>query len=207
MKGESSDCPTNRCTERGRTARHVGDHHVMPDKMNDLELLKAVDSAKKAFGTKCGKYSGSLTTEIIRQALKDTGALVSARDVFIRGLPIEIDLIIHRRGITPENSLLYEPQDVLVTIEVKNSGSFGDKTIQVIRQNCEAIRQANNKIRCCYLTLSERKGYKWAISEANSGCESYTLFWHSGSGAKRLDQPTGDWSRFLRNMRQYQEEA
>ena len=179
----------------------------MPNKMNDIELLKSINLAKQSFGPPCSKYCGSLTTEFIRQALKDIGVQVSGRDVFIRGLPTEIDLIIHKRGITAENSLLYEPQDVLVTIEVKNAGSFGDKTIQSIKQNSAAIKQANNKIRCCYLTLSERKGYKWAISEANSGCESYTLFWHSGSGANRVDQPTGDWSRFLRNMKQYQEEA
>ena len=174
--------------------------------MNDTEILKAINQAKESFGLKCAKYCGALTTEIIRQVLKNSGVRVSARDVFIRGLPMEIDLLIYKEGVIPENGILFEPDDVLATIEVKNAGSFGDKTIQTLKNNSDAIRKANGRIKCCYITLSERKGYKWAISDGNSACETYTLFWYSGSGAKRNDLPTGDWNRFLNNMSRYQNE-
>lgn len=172
--------------------------------IRDIELLNAINSAMQSFGPACAKYCGAVTTEIIRKEMESNGINVSARDVFIRGMPIEIDLIIYKKGITSENNILYEPKDVLVAIEVKNTGSFGQKTIDTIRQNREYILKANRKIKYCYLTLAERKGFKWAISKANSGCESYTLFWHRVSGSNRVDESTGDWSRFLGDMQKYQ---
>lgn len=175
--------------------------------MNDIEILKTINLAKESFGKKCSKYCGALTTEIIRKELKESGIFVSARDVFIRGLAVEIDLLIYRDGVTPENGILFEPEDVLVTIEVKNAGSFGDNTIQTIQHNSEKIKNLNKQIKYCYITLAERKNYKWAITDVNSGCETYTLFWHTGADSNRVDVSTGDWSRFLLNMKKYQVEA
>ncbi len=173
---------------------------------SDIDLLKCISVAKNSFGPKCNKYIGAFTTELIREKLNDSGIRVSAKDVFMRGVPIEIDLIVHREGVLPQNGILYEPEDVLVTIEVKTSGAYGEKTIQTIRQNCEEIRQANSKIKCCYITLSERKDYKWAATDANTGCETYTLFWHEGPDSKRVNISTGDWERFLLNMTEYQKQ-
>jgi len=175
--------------------------------MKDTDILEAVEISKKRFGPKCGKYSGALTVEIIRHALQKEGIRVSPRDVFLRGVPTEIDLVIPKRNISPRNRLVYEPSDILVAIEVKNSGSFGVATIQTVRKNSKLLKKANSGITYCYLTLAERKGFKWAVNDENAGCKTYTMFWHSGSGSKRLHESTGDWECFLKAIREIQKKA
>jgi hypothetical protein len=175
--------------------------------MKDTEILETVEAAKRDFGQKCGKYSGAVTVEIIRHALQEEGISVSARDVFIRGVPIELDLVIPRKGVSPQDDLLYESSQVLVAIEVKNSGSFGEKTIQTVERNAAVLRAANPQIAFCYLTLSEREGYPWALTEKNAPCKTYTLFWHKGSGARKIETSTGDWQRFLDDMWKIQKKA
>jgi len=144
--------------------------------MNDREILFAINTFKEQFGPKCGKYSGALTVELIRSELENNGIQVSRRDVFIQGVPLEIDFLIPRRNAKPLNGLVYQPTDVLAVVEVKNAGSFGNSTIQTIRQNFKLIKEAIPSIFCCYLTLSERKGFKWAITDNNSGGKTYTMF-------------------------------
>ena len=41
----------------------------------------------------CRKFSGHVAVEIMKQVLAEKGIETSARDVFIRGLPIEWDLL------------------------------------------------------------------------------------------------------------------
>lgn len=89
---------------------------------------------------------------------------------------MEIDLIIPKEGVMPSNGILYEPEDVLVAIEIKNQGSFGEKTQNRIRSNSERITKSNSKIKCYYVTLTENNRYKWAITDANVGFPTYTLF-------------------------------
>lgn len=167
--------------------------------MNEGEILETVSNAKRDFG-KCAKFAGAVTVEIIKQALEEAGILTSPRDVFIKGLPVEIDLLVPKKRAEPEYGLLYEPQDVLVVLEIKNYGSFGEKTINGIKENFQRIQQLNKVIYCAYLTLAERKGYKWAISEQNIGFGAYTLFWHSRSGKNFTIEPTGDWKKLLNKI-------
>jgi len=169
--------------------------------MKDTEILEAVEATERYFGPRCGKYSGALTVEIIRRALQQEGVLVSPRDVFIRGIPVEVDLILPRKGVVPRDDLVYEPQDVLMAVEVKKSGSFGDKTIEAVRRNAETLRTASPWIICSCLVLSEREGYCWALTDENATCKTYTMFWHRGEGTKRIQRSTGDWKRFLADVR------
>lgn len=165
--------------------------------MEDREIFETISNAKKDFGIKCAKFAGTVTVEVIKLALEKHGILTSPRDVFIKGLPIEIDLLISTREAVPEHSILYEPQDVLLVLEIKNYGSFGESTISSIKKNFQRIRQLNKEICCAYITLVERKGYKWAISRENTGFPSYTLFWHHGSGRNFKIELTGDWKKLL----------
>ena len=168
--------------------------------MTDTEILEAVAHAKKSCG-KCAKFAGALTVEVLRRALEEEGICVSARDVFIQGVPTEIDLLVPRADVVAEHGLLYAPEDVLVVLEIKNYGSFGEPTIGKTKDDFRAIHQRNAQICCAYVTLEERKGYKWAVSDENLGFPTYTLFWHSGSGAKYTRHPTGDWERLLRDIK------
>lgn len=174
--------------------------------MDDVTLHDRISKAKADFGIKCGKYAGALTVELIKRALEERGITVSARDVFIKGIPIEIDLLIPKKDAIPEYGLLYQPEDVLAAIEIKNAGSFGDRTIATIKKNFLTINQHHAKIRCFYVTLTERKGFKWAISEQNIGYPAYTLFWHWGSGRNRKLESTGDWEKLINDTKAIQEE-
>jgi hypothetical protein len=165
--------------------------------MEDCKMSETISTAKKDFGIKCKKFAGAVTVEVIKHNLENHGILTSPRDVFIRGLPIEVDLLIPKRGTIPEYGILYEPQDLLVVLEVKNYGSFGESTINNVKKNFERIRELNREIYCAYVTITERKGYKWAISEKNIGFPSYTLSWHHGSGKDSGVERTGDWKRLL----------
>jgi hypothetical protein len=58
-----------------------------------------------------------LTVELIRDELKRAGLRISARDVFIKNVPVEIDLLIPKAEAKPEHGILYNPEDVLVVFE------------------------------------------------------------------------------------------
>jgi len=165
--------------------------------MDDVTLLDQINRAKEDFGIKCSKHAGAITVEFIRLALSEHGISASPRDVFIKGVPIEIDLLIPRADTSPENGILYRPEDVLIALEIKNSGAFGEGTIRRTKKIFMTIRQHNEQIGCFYVTLAEREGYKWAITNDNLGFPAYTLFWHSGSSKNRRYEPSGDWQRLI----------
>ena len=172
--------------------------------MDESQLLDEVTKAKAAFGGTCRKYSGALTVELIRRSLEEQGITVSPRDVFIAGIPIEIDLLIPKKGVRATYGLLYQPQDVLAALEVKAHGSFGEEALAKVRKDFQTMGGAAPNIPCLYVTLIERKDYKWVATPENIGCPVYTLFWYSGSGAKRRYNGAGDWMRFVGDLKSIQ---
>ena len=169
--------------------------------MDDLDVLRTVQEAEKDFGIHCKKVSGTLTVETFMKAFSEHGVASSARDVFIRGLPVEIDLLIPRPGVGATTTVVYEPDDVLAAFEVKRRGCFGEKMLLKIQETFQRISVVNPRIFCAYLALEERRGYKYAVTETNLGFPAYTLFWYTGSGSKQEDHhPTGDWNRLLERV-------
>ncbi len=176
--------------------------------MKDIEMFNLVKRAKEDFyekiiGRKGSKYSGALTVEVIKRELENQGIRTSPRDVFINGLKIEIDLIIPRKGVEPEHGILYRPQDVLGVLEIKNAGSFGEKTIETVRNNFIKVRKLNPNIYCAYVTLSERKSFKKKVTSTNLGhhASAFTLTWYSGSGKNSAPTSTGDWEKLVGKLR------
>ena len=163
--------------------------------MNDTDLLNDFLKAKEAFGTKCSKYLGSLCVELVRKALAEEGIEVSRRDCFIRGIPVEIDLLIPRQGAVAQHGILYEAKDVLIVLEIKAHGAYGKEAVSSIRKNFIAIQEKHKSIQCFYVTLMERKGYKWSITEERLGLPAYTLFFYTGN--QEDCKSTGDWQRIL----------
>jgi len=87
----------------------------------------------------------------------------------------------------------------LAALEIKIYGAFGEATRQRVRRMFRAITAANPRIFCACVTLLERKGYKWAVSEASLGFPAFTLFFHRGSGWRGIEA-TGDWGRLLEEL-------
>jgi hypothetical protein len=81
-----------------------------------------------------------VTVEVFRCALMNNGYSVSPRDSFVRGIPLEVDMLIVRPDAAPQHNCLYQPRDVLAAVEVKNYGSFGDSTIATTKANLDRIR-------------------------------------------------------------------
>ena len=167
----------------------------------DSNILEAVQQGKNDCGPKCSKYRGALTVELIRSALKQAGFVVSDRDVYIKGIPIEIDLMILKSDSNPANRILYDAADVLAVLEIKSRGSFGESSIKEIRGNFNLIKSTNNNIACLYMTLSERKTYKWKVTPENIHSPAYTLFWNTGTEDKLKFEQTGDWTKFITDIK------
>jgi hypothetical protein len=167
------------------------------------EILQAVNEARKRFGKPLSrKYTGAATVEVLRDHLGRHGLVTSTRDVYIRGLPIEIDLLLPRPRAGAVHGILYEPQDVVFVLEVKASGSFGEQSQQAVRRTFERVWQAAG-VGCGYVTIWERRGYKWAVTdESLGGFKAYTLFRHGGRPEElRPEHATGDWERLLSDLR------
>jgi hypothetical protein len=147
------------------------------------------------------KFSGALTVELIRRALKRRGIPVSKRDVFIENVPIEIDLIIPKKSARPKFDLIYKPSDVLAVLEIKYRGAFGSQGLESTQSNFRRIKQKLANVECIYLTVVETRGYKWAVYRKNLGFRAYTLFWWSDSRKDYFE--SRDWAKlvpFLQNL-------
>ena len=167
----------------------------------DEAILREVEQQKQAFGTTCRKLCGALTSEILRSHIVSHGFTVSPRDVFIRGLGAELDLMVVRPGATPTLGVVYEPSDVLAVLEVKNHGAFGPQTAENTRHVFDRVTKVAAHVFCCYLSLLERKGYPHAVTDHALGYPAFTMFLHSGSGRREIRTSTGDWNRFLAELR------
>jgi len=154
----------------------------------------------KAYPEFCKKFSGALTVELIRDHLKREGIPVSPRDVFIKGLPLEIDLIIPRQNIRPAYNLLYKPENVVAVLEIKYRGAFGSQALENIKANFQRIRQFGKHIRCIYVTVIETRGYRWAVTRKNLGFPAYTLFWYSNKNQEYTQ--SNDWENLTAYLTQ-----
>jgi hypothetical protein len=167
--------------------------------MTGEEIVRQARSASKGFQLKCKKFSGAVTAEVMKTVLADEGIPTSARDVFVRGVPVEIDLIVPFPGQGPLLGLLYEPGQVAAALEIKKSGSFGEPTLQKIRKNFGLLRDLG--VKCAYVAIEERESFRWKATQENiGGFPCFTLAWH-----KVVDGPladTFDWDKLLAFLRQ-----
>lgn len=167
--------------------------------MRGEEIVEKARKAKHDFGANCPKkFAGAVVIEILRAALHDEGIITSPRDVFVRGIPVEVDLIVPYKGEKPFLGLLYEPKQVAVALEVKKSGVFGEHALNKIRFDFVQLHEAG--IRCAYVAFEERQSYRWKATVENLDFPCFTLAWH-----KKMDgplEPTQDWERLVAFLRE-----
>ncbi|MBI4178422.1 hypothetical protein HY522_03230 [bacterium] len=166
--------------------------------MTGLEVVNKAREAKQRFGAKCSKFAGAVAVEIVKSALLEQGIPTSPRDVFVRGIPVEVDLVVPRDGQEPALALLYERTQVAAVVEVKTTGSFGESTLSKIRQDFSRFQE--NGLPYAYVTLEERRGYRWALTTDRMGFPCFTLAWHSVMNGP-VD-PTEEWLAFIRFLRE-----
>jgi hypothetical protein len=165
--------------------------------MEEEQILEEVEKAKEFFGIVCNKCSGALTVEVIKQHLEKHGFCVSSRDVFIKGVNSELDLIVVKKSAAPKHGIIYEPSDVVCALEIKNQGAFGEKTTLDIKKTFGEIKSKNPDILCCYLTVLERETYKNKVTPEKLGYPAFTMFYYKGKNR----WATGDWTNCLKEMK------
>ena len=69
------------------------------------------------------KFSAYCSYEAIKKVLTEKGYKVSQLDSFVKGYKLEYDALIIKRNVD-SNLRLYNPDDVVATIEIKTSGYF-----------------------------------------------------------------------------------
>lgn len=169
--------------------------------MEDLrqEIQRAFDASYPDCACRAprerNKLRGALTVEILKARLEELGLPVSPRDVFIRGLPIEIDLLIPKRESVTLHNCVYEPKDVLAVLEVKFSGAYNEQTCPTIKAIFERVRSVGPHIQCIYVTVCERASYKWKVTSERLGFPAFTLYWEGPKAAQY--QESGEWSRLV----------
>jgi hypothetical protein len=163
--------------------------------MTGLEIVTACVAACEL--ADCNKFEGHLAVEILKQALADEGIAASARDVFIKGVPVEWDLLVPRVEAAPLfNGLLYEPAQANVAIEVKLSGLCGSKAkaLSTIRGNFKLAQAAG--VQCVYVAFCESQS--GCATDENLGFPCFNLTW---SHKPKPREDSGDWPRLLRFLR------
>lgn len=170
--------------------------------MEENQILKEVINYRNLMGCFCKKLTGSATCQAIRKHLRNKAFNISQRDVYIKGIPNEIDLLLLKDYVN-EKMLVYDPKDVLAVFEIKFSGSYGEDSIENTKKLGEKIKGLNKNIRCLYVTLLETKTYKYRITKENTGFNIFEIFYKKGNlGSKNFKTfNTGDWDRLLNYLK------
>jgi hypothetical protein len=144
------------------------------------------------------KLTGALTIEVLRKHLLAEGLPVSRRDVFIRDIPSELDLLVTTTDATPEYDLLYDPRGVLCALEIKYSGVYDQQVVPRLRKCFDAIKTRCPHVICALVVIKEREGFPHAATSAKLGHKVYTL--HTWSGDSANAQETGEWSTLVEDL-------
>jgi hypothetical protein len=165
--------------------------------MNGLEVVtKAVDACDLL---ECSKFYGAVAAELLRQALASEGIATSNRDVYVRDLPFESDLLVLHGGAQGAfNGLLYEPAQVLCVIEVKLSGMIDvAKSLPKLRRNFDLATKAG--LACCYVCMADRRAA--VLTEKALGFRCFTLAYAVGYGPRLRYEDSNVWQGLLSFLR------
>ena len=166
----------------------------------ELKLLNKVMKFREEM--RATKFIGALTIELLRKELIKEGFNISNRDVFIRGIPYELDLIILKKGEKAQENLLYDPNQVLAVLEIKFRGIYSKKGVENIRRVFDSIKKINKEIKCIYLTISENTNYKYYPDEQKLGDFSFLLLERKTNLERAIEKGrlhiTGDWDKLVK---------
>ena len=169
-------------------------------------LNKILEMRKK---TKCNKFVGAVAIEILKEEFVKLKLNMSNRDVFIEGVPNELDLLVAKPGRDPEKCLVYQPDDVLAVLEIRFRGSYGrDRKgrtpAEKLKTVFDSVYKANNVIQCFYVTISENSRHKYRMTEENLRHNCFELFTRDTdletALEKRILTPTGDWRKLTQTL-------
>ena len=176
--------------------------------MKEKEIFEKIELLKKQQGfKKTKKFTGAMTSEVIREYLKQEGFNISERDVFVKGVPNEIDLLILKKETKSIFNNYYDPKDILVAFELKSIGIYGKEELPRIKNMFDSMKKENPSIICIYLTIYENQKHSYRATKDNLNVEVFELFsptTNIESAIKKgifYESITGDWGRLIKYLR------
>jgi len=166
-------------------------------------LLRDIQSASESFSSfpprRRTKVTGALAVEVIRHHLELEGIPVSRRDVFLAGMPFEIDLLVPGHNARPMFELVYAPEQVAAVLEIKYSGIYSRDEVQKLKGQFDAITRHHSHIRCHFVTVFENKDFKYQATQLSLGYPVHTLHWTN----RRRDsfERTDGWGTLVTELR------
>ncbi|MCC6019112.1 MAG: hypothetical protein LM601_08775 [Candidatus Verstraetearchaeota archaeon] len=148
------------------------------------------------------RYNGRVACNVVKYYLEKhlRSGLKAATSVFIKGLPIEFDILIIDKDAVPEEFTdAFDPESVHSVIEVKSHGTIGEERLEQIKRIFEKLDKEYG-IKPIYLTIREagkpqRKGSKNWIEITTKILSPYKVYVLSDSRKGELypDQ----WKNFI----------
>lgn len=136
-----------------------------------------------------------MTTEIIRKYLAQKFNL-SQKDVFIKGLSSEIDLLLLKKNVD-NKKILYEFDEVLAILEIKFRGPQSKEGIIALKKMYDTIKKIKPSIECIYIAIQESEKYKYKITKFNSGFDVFELFYYTGNIVYGEKKNTKNWDKLI----------
>jgi hypothetical protein len=173
----------------------------MPLSARGREIVECLRQSKIDFGDGYPKkFGGAAAIEVLRVELQVEGIPTSRRDVYVKGFSSEIDLLVPHSDASPWLELLYEPREVAVALEVKKTGSYGEKGREKIRDDFTGLAKLG--VKCAYLTFEDRESYCYRPTTEWLGFPCFALAWHKDSDGPLLPVNEGeDWEAFVSFLR------
>lgn len=158
--------------------------------MESIYLLKSLKSAEKSLGFSSRQFSGAICVSLLKELINSQGLSTSEKDVFIKDVPIEFDLLIVKPNSKPLHGLLWNPDNVIAALEVKKSGTISEDGIVKTNSDFGRLRTYHPHIKLFFITFSEIRSKVAVIKRSD---DSFTFFIRRNG--KYSD--TGDYERFL----------
>lgn len=169
--------------------------------LNEQKLIfKEIIDFVNEMGCDCNKFKGTATVQILREHLSLKGYNVSNRDVYIKGVPHELDLLVLRKNVN--NSLIiYNPKDVIFVFEIKYNGTTD---LNYLSRVYNSIIEKNNKINCTYVTILEQQSWTKRFTKETIGFDYFVLYTYRSTTRMLPEMDMGGWEKLLKYLEENQ---
>jgi|SRR3989344_107977 len=167
--------------------------------LNEQELIfQEIEDFVNSMGCSCNKFKGAATVQVLRKYLSSKGFNVSDRDVYIKGVPNELDLLVLRKNVN--NSLIiYNPEDVIFVFEIKYGGTTDLGTILI---KYHRIIEKNNKINCAYVTILEQQSWTNRFTKETIGFDYFVFYTYRSTARPKPEVNMGGWEKLLKYLKE-----
>ena len=142
--------------------------------INSRKYLKQNPVARKEANLKDRKkFLGDVSCKAIQlylnQIINKTGLEVVGPNVYINGIPNEIDLLIVKLSSKPIYlTSMYQEEDIISAMEVKTNAKSDDKTVREQLKIFDRIKAFHSRIDCLYVAIyGSNNAYKKIKEELN----------------------------------------